>query len=113
MLLPAEATRDHQVDHQEQVVLELEDQAFARTSQAQDALVFGCFERWIGGAQDERAGEPNALERLAYDVALEKIQVDRQVRKLGHAAPMISRKRGSAVAIRPTCPASAPGGLRR
>src|SRR6266849_8955004 len=90
MLFPAEAAGDHQVDHDEQVVLELEDQAFARTAQAQHALVCGRFERWVGRAQDERAGQPNALQRLAHDVALEKIQVDRQVRKLGHAAPMIA-----------------------
>src|SRR5947207_11634160 len=64
VLLPAEAPSDHQVDHEEQVVLELEDQPLARTSQAQHALVFGRLERRIGRTEDEWTGQPNALQRL-------------------------------------------------
>ena len=55
------------------------------------ALALGGFQRRIGGAQHERARQPDVLQRLAHDVALQEVEIDREVRNLRHAAAMIRR----------------------
>ena len=88
-LEPAQPSRDHQVQHQEQVAFEGDDDALAEAPTPRDALADDVGDRRHRGAQHERTGQPDALEALAGDALARGFDVDRDVGQLGHvlAAP--------------------------
>ena len=66
--------------------------AAAGPAHAQYLLALRGLERRIRRAQHERAGHANVLERLTDDRRFQEIEVNREVGKLGHAAPIIARR---------------------
>ena len=85
MLVPLQAAGDHQVDHQEQLVLQREHDALAEPAQAEHLPALGRGDRRHGGAQQERVEQPDAQQAGAEDAALEALEVDGDVGKLGQA----------------------------
>ena len=49
-------------------------------------------QRRIDGAEQERAAEPHALEPLADDARLQRLDVDRDVGQLGHRRDRVARR---------------------
>jgi hypothetical protein len=62
-----EAAGDHEVQDEEEVVLEAEDDAFADAAEGADGLAFDGGDAGIGRAEEERAGDAEVFERLAED----------------------------------------------
>ena len=88
------------MDGQEELVLELENEALAQASHPEHTLALGGFQRRIGGAQDKRTREPDVFQRFAHDVRFQKIEIDGEVRNLGHAAAMIRQCPGLQAQLR-------------
>src|SRR5439155_4297473 len=82
--LPLQAAGDHQVDHHEQAALEAEDEALADAAQLLNALVLACRERRLDAAEQKRAAQAHLLELAVEDPGLETLEVDGEVRVLGH-----------------------------
>ena len=81
---PLEAAGDHQVNDEEQVALELPHEPLAKPPEGDDLLAVGLIDRRIEGADEERAGEPDALEPLTDDARLKRMQVQLDVWKFRH-----------------------------
>ncbi len=75
---------DHQVEHDEVVVLEGQDDPLAEAADIADRATDQVRHRWIGCPEQERARDPQALELLSYDPRGEGVEVQRDVRQLGH-----------------------------
>ena len=52
-LAPAQPPGDHQVQHEEELAVELEDDALAQAAKPDDGAAFNRADRWIGRAQEE------------------------------------------------------------
>ncbi len=61
-IAPAQSPRDHQVQHQEQVALELEHNPLAESAQTRHAASLRVSDRRLDGAKQERATESHALQ---------------------------------------------------
>ena len=83
--LPLEPPGDHQVQDEEQVVLEHEDDALAQPLERDDPLAVDGGERRLDRAQQERARQPHLVERLADHAVGDALDVDGDVGQLGHA----------------------------
>lgn len=81
---PAQAARDHQVQHEVEIPLEHEDQPLAEPIDVENCLAFDRGGRGIVRAEDEGAADPDALNARASDPAPERVAVQLDVRELGH-----------------------------
>ena len=87
--LPAKAAGDHQVNHQEEIALELEHDALADAGARPHLFAERARE---GGEKVRRRNglfSRTAAKLLARDPAREVLDVDRYVRQLGHGGPFI------------------------
>ena len=82
--LPTQTAGDHQVENDVQVAGEAEHDALAEPAQVFDRPSDQLGDRRIDRAQDERAGQPHALERLADNAGAQGLEVDGDVGQLGH-----------------------------
>lgn len=76
---PLESPGDHQVDDEKQIVLELPHQPLAEPPESKHLPAVGVIDWRIEGADQEGAGETNALEPLAGDARAERMQVELDV----------------------------------
>ncbi len=86
---PVEAARDHQVEHQVELLLEADHQALAEPAEQRHPPALGGRDGRLHRAQEERAPEPHALERLRQDAGLQALEVDGDVGQLGHGAGIV------------------------
>ena len=90
-LLPVEPARNHEVQGEEEVVLEHEDDPLAEPPHCGDPPPLCGADGRLGGPEQERAPEPDRLERRAAHPRLDRLDVDRDVRQLGHGV-ILSRE---------------------
>jgi hypothetical protein len=81
---PLEAAGNHQVEHQEDVLVELHHEALAQSMQRNDMPTDCRIEGRIDRPQQERAGETHPLDSLADHARTERGDVEEDVRQLGH-----------------------------
>jgi hypothetical protein len=81
---PAQPASDHQVDDEEQVVVEGEDDPLAQPPHAADDLAFSVADRRHRRAQHERIQQPYAPQHLSANLPVQGLAVDDDVGKLGH-----------------------------
>src|SRR3972149_4641891 len=93
--LAGEAAGDHEMHDQEQVALELDDDALADPPDSGDALALGGRYRRVEGAEDDRAPDPDALEDVAYGHAAQRFEVRLDVGQLGHRRRLEPRLEGA------------------
>jgi len=79
------AAGDHQVQDQPGAALEAEGDAFADAAEVGDGVPFDGADRGVDGAQQERAEDADGVQAAAFDVAVEGLDVDRDVGQFGHA----------------------------
>ena len=84
---PPEATGDHQVDRDEQIVFQREGDALADASQSLHALAAHALQRRIHGAQQKWRVDVEGEQLLPQDSSLQRFDVDRDIRKLRHLQP--------------------------
>ena len=82
---PVQAAGNHQVQHQPEVAIHADGDALADAAQFADGAAFAVRERRFDGAQQKRAREPHALERLADDARFERADVGGDIRQFWHA----------------------------
>lgn len=82
---PPQTSGNHQVDDEKQIGAEFQHDALADTPNAGHRLAVDRFERWIDGAEDEGAKELQALETMANDEPLERLEIDNDVREFGQS----------------------------
>ena len=83
-LLPVQTSRDHQVQHQEQVALESHHDALAEAPNLLQAPVFDQADGRGDRAQQERAAQAYSEQPRIADERREALDVDRDIGKLGH-----------------------------
>src|SRR5450631_4068332 len=88
------ASGDHQVKDEEQVVRQLEHDAFADAAKARDALTFGRRQRRLKATHQKRALEARALEHLPHHERAQALDVDRHVGQLGHRQRRLTKVLG-------------------
>ena len=76
--------RDHQVQHQPDVVVEPDRDALAEPAQLAHDVTFHRGDRRIGRTQDERARQTHALELPSDNPRLEGTEIGADVRQLRH-----------------------------
>src|SRR5262249_50067731 len=81
---PAQASGDHEMGHQEQGSLELEDDALAKPTDTDEFSTLRGGERRSDAAQDERMDQADAREPLPLQSGPKLFDVDRDVGELGH-----------------------------
>src|SRR5207244_7177280 len=72
------------MDHGIDVTVELDHEAFAEPAEAANHPAGELGRRRLGGAQHKRTADPDALEATRDDPRLEGLQIDDDVRELGH-----------------------------
>ena len=81
---PAKPSRNHQVDDDEQILVEGPDHALAEAAQADNAPAFSATDGRRHRSEQEGAGNPYPLERLPDDPGTKRVKVELDIRKLGH-----------------------------
>ena len=76
---PVKAARDHQMEDEEEVALELEDDALADPAESDDASSHRLRERRVDRADEERRAEPHAHEGLVEHARRQVLDVDDDV----------------------------------
>ena len=90
---PVEAPCDHEVEDEEELLFEGEHDALAQPAKAQHLAPLYLGDRRVDAAQERRAHDPNALEGLALAALLQALDVEADVRKLGHASQCRTQRR--------------------
>ena len=90
-LAPAQPPRDHQVDDQEELVVELEHDALADAPHAADDLAGDRVDRRRHRAQDERARQHHLFEHSAGHLRPQRFHVDHDVWKFRHSPAFYAR----------------------
>ena len=81
---PVEPAGDHEMEDEPAVALETEDDALAEPAERGDAAAGERVDGRGGGAEEKRIREPDFFECAAEDAAFKSLEVDRDVRELGH-----------------------------
>lgn len=81
---PVEASGDHEVQDEPEVVIEADGDSFADAAEGADRLSFECSSGRGDGAEQEGAGEADFGERFAEDSLVERGQVGGYVREFRH-----------------------------
>src|SRR5690606_6758787 len=84
--LPTESPGDHQMDHQEQLVGELEDDPLSDPAQPGDLLAHRCVVGRVVGAEHGRRCDANAGHGQPEHPLLQGVDVDGDIGQLGHTA---------------------------
>src|SRR5919109_1717988 len=82
---PLEPAGDHQMEDEKELSFHLPHDALPDAAQVDHAASFGGRERRIDRAQQRRAGDARALERLAHDAGGQRLEINRDVGKLRHS----------------------------
>ncbi len=82
---PVEPARDHEMEDEEELPLDADHEPLSDSPELEHRAAGGGGDRGIDRLQEKRARDPDALEDLALDPRRELFQIDRQIRKLGHA----------------------------
>ena len=90
---PLESARNHQMDDDEEIVFEREHDSLAEAADRDDFASFEGGRGGLDGAEHERVRQPQFLERMAEHARLEGLDVNRDVGKFRHGAPIIGRVR--------------------
>src|SRR5207247_2529076 len=88
-LAPAQAAGDHQMDHEKQLIVELESDAFADAPKSANDRTADGIERRIDRAEDERAEQTNLIEAPAENPRAERFDINDDVGEFGHVAPRV------------------------
>src|SRR5690606_27423731 len=78
-LPPLQAPGDHQVQHERELLLELNHDALAEPRYAFDAKPDDRVDRRLGRAQQERARQPDVRDAAAEDALAKRLDIDRDV----------------------------------
>src|SRR3970040_491691 len=71
-VLPVEPPRDHEVEHEEQLAVQLDHDPFSQAREAGDRPTFDGREWWFDRPEEERARNPDVLQPRAQDAWLER-----------------------------------------
>jgi hypothetical protein len=78
--LPAQPPRDHEVQDQEQLVVQFQDESLAEPAQATDRFPRGLCQRRGHTAQQKRAAQPHLVQGLSDDAGMQTFQIDHDIR---------------------------------
>jgi hypothetical protein len=87
---PAKAAGDHEVQDDEELVVQFQHDALADSPDAADRLAERGLQRRIVGAEQERREDLHLFQRAPGHVPLQAFEVRGDVRKLGHACDVSS-----------------------
>ena len=81
--LPPESARDHEMKHQKQVVVGLDDDAFAEPAQRDNRFPFDREERRMNRTKEKRRGEADTGYAAAENPRLQGMEIQQNVGQLG------------------------------
>jgi hypothetical protein len=85
--LPMQPAGDHQVQHQPEVAFQADRDALSHPPQLPHSSSLGFRKPRRRGAKKKRAGQPDAFERPPHHARVQRHDIGRDVRQLGHASP--------------------------
>ena len=91
---PVEPPGDHEVEGEVEVALEGEDEPLAEPPDPRHRPPLGGGQRRLGGAEQERAAEPEPPDHPAAEPGLQRLGVDGEIGELGHGGMMARPPRG-------------------
>src|SRR5262249_40415753 len=94
LLRPMKPARDHQMKNQEKIAIEGKEDPLPEASEPDDRFPLALLEGRVDGPQEKRARKSDFLETLTFHPRVEGLEVDDDVRKLGHAPRILSGRRG-------------------
>ena len=80
-----QASGNHQVEHQPNVVFQTDANALAKPAQLDDDFSLNVSQRWDRRAQEKWARDTHMIETLAENPFLERFDVHNNVGQFGHA----------------------------
>ncbi len=80
-----QASGDHQMDHQPPVAFEADRDALADALERHDAPTVKRIDRRVEGPQQERVSDARRLQARSEQALLQRLEIDRDIRQLGHA----------------------------
>ncbi len=83
---PVQPAGDHQMEHDEQLVVEADDDALAEARQPAHGPATKGGDRRVDGAQHEGVSEPDILQRPTRQAALQRLDIGGDVGQFGHGA---------------------------
>ena len=81
---PVEAAGDHQMEDEPEIVVDSDGDALADAAELDDFMAEGVVDGRIGGTKKKGAGNLNTAQRLAEDARSEGVEVNDDIRQLGH-----------------------------
>ena len=82
--LPVESAGDHQMQDEPEIVIEPEDDSLPQSPRLADGLAVGLVQGRVERPQQERAADAHAVQALADDATVEGLDIDGDIRQLGH-----------------------------
>ena len=82
--LPSKPSRDHQVQHDEEIVFHGEDDPLADPPKPDHASAFDCAHRRLDRPDEERVADSQAIERLVQHTGRERTQIQLNVGEFWH-----------------------------
>ena len=86
LAFPVQASGDHQVQHEVQIAVEVEHDAFSQSRETDDGFAVDIGKRGNRGPQQEGIEDTDRRQPLTAQQAFEAFDVDRDVGKLRHAS---------------------------
>src|SRR5262245_27737706 len=93
------AAGDHEMENQPNVVIESDRDAFAESPNGSHTLADACIDGRLGSSQQKRILDFDRLETRAQNSGLERLDINRNIRKLRHAYIFRTPNRSDAVAM--------------
>ena len=87
--LPAKSAGNHQVKHEEEFALGFEDDPLAEPMKVDDRAAVDRRQRRVDRAQEKRRRQTDALHLLPDDTRPQRVEVQEDVRQLGHGAMLL------------------------
>ena len=75
------------MDHQEEVAIELHRNALSETMETHDRAPVRRGQWWVDRPQEERRRQADTLDAPAEDPRMQRVKVEKNVRKFGHKVP--------------------------
>lgn len=79
-----QSTGDHQMQHEPQIVVNTDGNAFANAAQFADEAALHARKRWLHGAEQKRAGQAHSQNGLPDYAWFQGSEIGHNIGQLGH-----------------------------
>ena len=89
---PAKPAGNHQMEHEEDIALQLEDDSLTKASQHDDRPPANRIERRVDGSQEKGRRQAHVLNRVTDDARAKCVEIELDIREFGHALDSLAAR---------------------